>query len=301
MKGITNATKGAADVVQDDTKVSVLSVDLQEATDSQPGLMSKASHKILSTTVTRVGTCEGDISALQTGKADTSTVTTLQTTVAGKQDKLTAGTNITISGNTISASGGSVTAGEGISVSGSQVSLKSVHSGYNSVGGSTYAPQFNVDKYGRVTSVSETRVYPPTTAGTSGQVWTSTGSGSGEWATISTVSPITEVKVTATRYFYSNGQARWPAIEFKAMWNVNSSALGSRTAKLNVMATQKYDNKYTYDFQGTITLTNSEVLKGSYMAYVRSSTIVTSTDDFDYSSSGLIGTAASIEASITLN
>lgn len=169
MKGITNATKGAADVVQDDTKVSVLGVNLQEATDSQSGLMSKADHSTLSTTATRVGTCENDISALQA-------------TVTGKQDKLTAGTNITISGNTISASGGTVTAGEGISISGTQVSLKSVHSGYNSVGGSTYAPQFNVDKYGRVTSVSETRVYPPTTAGTSGQVWTSTGSGSGKWA-----------------------------------------------------------------------------------------------------------------------
>lgn len=265
--------------------------------------MQNQAYILSSTTVTRVGTCEGDISALQTGKADASTVTTLQTTMAGKQDKLTAGTNITISGNTISASGGSVTAGEGISVSGTKVSLKSVHSGYNSVGGTTYAPQFNVDKYGRVTSVSETIVYPPTTAGSSGQVWTSTGSGIGKWATISTVSPITEVKVTATRYFSSSGQARWPAIEFKAMWNVDSSALGSRTAKLNVMATQKYDNRYTYDFQGTITLTNSEVLKGSYMAYVTSfSGIITSTDDLNYSGSApCTDTNPSIEASITLN
>ena len=65
MKGITNATKGAADVVQDATKVSVLGVDLQEATDSQSGLMSKADHSTLSTTATRVGTCEGEISTLK--------------------------------------------------------------------------------------------------------------------------------------------------------------------------------------------------------------------------------------------
>ena len=57
MKGITNATKGAADVVQDATKVSVLGVDLQEATDSQPGLMSKADHVILSTTPWRMCPC----------------------------------------------------------------------------------------------------------------------------------------------------------------------------------------------------------------------------------------------------
>ena len=241
------------------------------------------------TTGSRIGTCEDSISALQT-------------TVTGKQDKLTAGANITISGNTISASGGSVTAGTGISVSGNQVSLSTVHSGYSNMGGATYAPQFSVDRYGRVTSVSEARVYPPTTAGTSGQVWTSTGSGSGKWATISTVSPITEVKITAARIFEWSGAAMWSAIEFKAMWNVDSSALGSRTAKLNVMATQKYDNKYTYDFQGTVTLTNSEVLKGSYRAYVRSSGIATSNDDFDYDSSTSAGTGVqSIEASITLN
>ncbi len=86
--------------------MSVLGVDLQEATDSQPGLMSKADHVILSTTPSRIGTCENNISALQSEKADISTVTGLQTAVAGKQDKLTAGTNITISGNTISAGGG---------------------------------------------------------------------------------------------------------------------------------------------------------------------------------------------------
>lgn len=62
MKGITNATKGAADVVQDATKVSVLGVDLQEATDSQSGLMSKADHMILSTTPSHRCTCSSAVS-----------------------------------------------------------------------------------------------------------------------------------------------------------------------------------------------------------------------------------------------
>lgn len=61
MKGITNAMKGAADVVQDDTKVSVLGVNLQEATDSQPGLMSKADHSILSKTATRMCSRNGGV------------------------------------------------------------------------------------------------------------------------------------------------------------------------------------------------------------------------------------------------
>ena len=62
MKGITNAMKGAADVVQDDTKVSILGVDLQEATDSQPGLMSKADHATLSTTPSPMCTCFSAVS-----------------------------------------------------------------------------------------------------------------------------------------------------------------------------------------------------------------------------------------------
>jgi len=62
MKGITNATKGAADVVQDATKVSVLGANIQEATDSQPGLMSKADHAVLSTTGSRIGTCYNNVS-----------------------------------------------------------------------------------------------------------------------------------------------------------------------------------------------------------------------------------------------
>lgn len=62
MKGSTNATRGSADVVQNTSGVSVLDVALQNSTDSQPGLMSAADH---------------------------STLTTLKTTVAGKQDKLT--------------------------------------------------------------------------------------------------------------------------------------------------------------------------------------------------------------------
>lgn len=76
MKGSTNATRGSSDVVQNTSGVSVLDVNLQNSTDSQPGLMSAADHSqmttdhnTLSTTVSRVATCE--------------------TNISGKQDKLT--------------------------------------------------------------------------------------------------------------------------------------------------------------------------------------------------------------------
>lgn len=168
MKGITNATKGPADVIQTPSKVSILDTDLQTATDTQVGLMSATDHATLSETATRVETCESDIITLK----------------SGKQDKLTAGTNISIAPDgTISASGGSsVTSGTGISVSGNVVSLAPIGSS-KSAGGSTSVPVIKTDQYGRVTSLGSSTIYPPTTSGMSGQYWKSDGSGTGVWTT----------------------------------------------------------------------------------------------------------------------
>mgnify|MGYP004655169319 FL=1 len=58
MKGITNATKGTADVAQTTAKVEILGATIQTSTDSQIGLMSAADHK-------RIGTCETNIAAKQ--------------------------------------------------------------------------------------------------------------------------------------------------------------------------------------------------------------------------------------------
>lgn len=58
MKGITNATKGTADVAQTNAKVEILGATIQISTDSQIGLMSAADHK-------RIGTCETNIAAKQ--------------------------------------------------------------------------------------------------------------------------------------------------------------------------------------------------------------------------------------------
>ena len=234
MKGMTNAQKDVSDLATKDE------------------LAQKADQSALDSTNTEVAK-----------KANQSDLTALQTTVTGKQDKLTAGTNINIStDNTISASGGSVTAGEGISVSGSQVSLKSVHSGYNSVGGTTYAPQFNVDKYGRVTSVSETRVYPPTTAGEAGQVWMSRGSGQGYWGTVEASPAISEVKVASiTRYYRTNSSPQL-GINTSVTWNVNTNALGSRSGTLVVTGSLVYlGDTESITFKKALT---NDILKQGY-------------------------------------
>ena len=53
---------------------------------------------------------------------NTNNIGTLQTSVAGKQDKLTAGSNITISSNTISATDTTYTAGTGLTLAGTEFS-----------------------------------------------------------------------------------------------------------------------------------------------------------------------------------
>ncbi len=58
MKGITNATSKATEVVQNTSKIEIGGTSLQVASDSQPGIMSAADHTTLSTTATRIGTCE---------------------------------------------------------------------------------------------------------------------------------------------------------------------------------------------------------------------------------------------------
>lgn len=50
------------------------------------------------------------------------------------------------------------------------------------VGGSTSVPMIKCDAQGHITEISSQTIYPPTTAGTAGQVWTSDGSGVGKWA-----------------------------------------------------------------------------------------------------------------------
>lgn len=71
--------------------------------------------------------------------------------------------------------------GTGLSLSSNTVSLAASGVTAGTYGSTTAIPAITVDTYGRVTSVSTKTVYPPTSAGTSGYVWTSDGSGQGVW------------------------------------------------------------------------------------------------------------------------
>ena len=175
----------------------------------------------------RLTTNESNIAANASDIADveerTSTlesdIVTVHTQLAKKQDVLTAGDNISISdsnvisatdtkytagdnisisdSNVISAIGVGVTAGTGLSLSGSTINhSNSVTAKTSYVGSATAIPQIKYDAQGHITGTSSVTVYPPTTAGTNGQLWTSQGSSVGKWRTPSDYNSIGNYDVT---------------------------------------------------------------------------------------------------------
>lgn len=91
--------------------------------------------------------------------------TDLQNALDAKQATLTAGTGISLASNTVSLTN-TVTAG--------------------TIGSATVIPRLTYNAQGRITKAESITVYPPTTAGASGQVWCSDGSGAGTWNTPAT-------------------------------------------------------------------------------------------------------------------
>ena len=92
------------------SNISTLQSSVASAQDDigtlQTGLTQEASDRETADQALRVS-INGNSSAINTLRTNTETsITQLQTDVAGKQDKLTAGTNITIENNVISSSGG---------------------------------------------------------------------------------------------------------------------------------------------------------------------------------------------------
>ena len=99
-----------ADNTTNKSNISTLQTSVASAQDDigalQTGLQQEASDREAADQALRVS-INGNSSAINTLRTNTETsITQLQTDVAGKQDKLTAGTNITIENNVISSSGG---------------------------------------------------------------------------------------------------------------------------------------------------------------------------------------------------
>ena len=189
-------------------------------------------------------------------------VTTLKTTVASntsdiaditndvtdlqdsKQDKLTAGDNISISGSKISATDTKYTAGTNVSISSSNVisatdtkysagtglSLSgttinhsnSVTAKISYVGSFTRIPRIKYDSQGHITGSQEATVYPPTTEGTSGQLWTSQGSGVGKWVSRITINSVANFDTDSFSYnTWYGGYSVHKFVTIKCRWSQN--------------------------------------------------------------------------------
>ena len=123
--------------------------------------------------------------------------------LAGKQGTITAGTGISKSGDTLSLATSGVTAG--------------------SKGSTTQVPVITVDQYGRVTSLSSSNIYPPTTAGTNGQYWKSDGSGTGVWETLDTTPTNGSAKAITSGAVYSAINGKQDKLTFDSTPTENSS------------------------------------------------------------------------------
>lgn len=91
-------------------------------------------------------------------------------------------------------------AGSGLSLSGTTFNhSNSVTAKTTYVGSATAVPMIKYDAQGHITAMSTATIYPPTSAGTSGQYWSSDGSGTGVWR---------DVKVDSRVLDYSAGYTR---------------------------------------------------------------------------------------------
>lgn len=142
------------------------------ATTSANGLMSSGDKSKLDGIATGANktTVDSALSSTSTNPVQNKVV---NSALAGKQATMSAGTGISLSGATINHS-------------------NSVTAATSYVGSATKVPMIKYDAQGHITAMTTATIYPPTTAGTAGQIWTSDGSGAGTWKhkiTMSTSDP----------------------------------------------------------------------------------------------------------------
>ena len=194
-------------------------------------------------TVTQNGTSKGTFTANQSGNS----------TIALTDTTYSAGTGLSLSGTTINHS-------------------NSVTAETTGKGSATAIPIIKYDAQGHITSVTTATVYPPTTAGTNGQLWKSDGSGAGVWVNQNTLTPGVSIAsdsgtstvdmVANTTYKLTVGAS---SVIFKTPSDANttnSCGAGNSTAKLFIVGRSKQStgtsnsNSAVYMENGTVTATD---------------------------------------------
>lgn len=179
-----------------------------------------------------------------------------------------------------------VAEGTGISIAESgniaTIGLKSGVVSAGSVGGSTAVPVLTFDTYGRCTNKSIQTIYPPTTAGTKGQVWVSKGNGVGEWSDMDCTPAISDVKISKIVLY---GSVSNPSGSADILWNVNPDALGTRSGTLNICINRSTGKFAPYSKEPiTVALSNTNLKRGHYSLTQTTKIIYTeSAAIYDYS------------------
>lgn len=97
-------------------------------------------------------------------------------------------------------------AGTGLSISGTTINhSNSVTAKTSYVGSATEVPRIMYDAQGHITATTTATIYPPTSAGTKGQVWRSDGSGAGAWETPDTAPTSSSTKLVTSGAVYDLG------------------------------------------------------------------------------------------------
>ena len=138
------------------------------ATTSANGLMSSSDKSKLDGIATGANKITVD-SALSSSSTNPVQNKVVNSALAGKQATMSGGTGITLDGATINHS--------------NSVTAKTSY-----VGSATAVPRIQYDAQGHITACTTATIYPPTSAGSAGQVWVSDGSGAGAWKTLVTIS-----------------------------------------------------------------------------------------------------------------
>jgi len=162
-------------------------------------------------------------------------------------------------------SGVSYSEGTGIDITGGVISLDASGVSAGSAGGYTEIPVITVDTYGRILVLSSAAVYPPKSAGTSGALYTSAGSGAdGTWTT-----PSTSVGAASTDAQIPTAKAVHDAITsaVSGMYKVKGSATVQEINAMQAVDLSVGD-VYNVTTNGTITLGNFTVEAGDNIVYV---------------------------------
>ena len=153
------------------------------ATTSANGLMSSTDKSKLDGIASGANktTVDSSLSSSSTNPVQNKVI---NSALAGKQATMSAGTGIALDGATINHS--------------NSITAKTSY-----VGSATAVPRIQYDAQGHITACTTATIYPPTSAGSAGQVWVSDGSGAGAWQTLETSSGPTRTSITSHSQLYS--------------------------------------------------------------------------------------------------